>query len=74
MEEARDAVFNYKVIELPSLTLENNERPYSVLETYAEIGNGGVYRIRMIYNVLGNQKPEEDCILMGQEIIDISTH
>ena len=73
IREARQAVSYSSIEELPSLRSPDRRRSYSVLETYAEIGRMGSFRIRMIYAVLGKGNPAEDCILMGQEILDLSS-
>ncbi len=51
----------------------DGKRRYSVLETTAVMGKMGEYRIRMIFAVLGKTDPKKDCILMGQEILDLSS-
>lgn len=62
-----------EVTQRPSLKSLDGKRSYVVLETVAEIGKMGNYRIRMIYAVLGNADPKQDCVLMGQEIYDMSS-
>lgn len=62
-----------EVTELAPIRSPDGKRKYSVLQTDAYIGKMGYYRIRMIFAVLGKNSPKEDCILMGQEILDMSS-
>jgi hypothetical protein len=62
-----------QVTELPSLRSPDKKRRYTVLETNAYPGKMGSLRVRMIYAILGNSNPKQDCILMGQEILDMSS-
>ena len=61
------------VTQLPSIRSPDGKRNYAVLQTDAYIGKMGYYRIRMIFAVLGKDNPKEDCVLMGQEILDMSS-
>lgn len=56
---------------MPPLKSPNGKTNYAVLQTFALIGKGGDYRIRMIFAVLGPST--RDCLLMGQEILDMSS-
>lgn len=73
LSEARSALSYSEISVLPSLRSPDRRMRYEVLETYAEVGRMGSYRIRMIYAVLDSNNPAEDCILMGQEILDMSS-
>lgn len=61
-----------EVTALAPVKSPDGKRMYSVLETTATIGKMGLYRIRMIYALLGHDDPSKDCVLMGQEILDMS--
>ena len=63
-----------EVIERSPVKAPDGKRKYAVLETTAFIGKMGLYRMRFLFAVLGNSgKPRKDCILMGQEILDLSS-
>jgi hypothetical protein len=57
----------------PSLKSPDKKMEYTVLQTIAEIGKNGEYRIRMIYAMVGNTNTDQDCVLMGEEILDLSS-
>jgi hypothetical protein len=61
-----------KVKELPSMKSPDGKRRYKVYETHVLVGKGGDFRIRMIYAQLGETEFKNDCVLMGQEILDMS--
>ncbi len=61
-----------EVVERPSIKSPNKKMKYAVLETEAFPGKMGQYRIRMIFAVLGKTNTKDDCLLMGQEILDLS--
>lgn len=61
------------VVQRQSLRSPDNKRDYAVLETTALIGKMGQYRIRLIYAVLNDHDSKPYCLLMGQEILDLSS-
>ena len=61
------------IVERPSLRSPDNKRDYAVLETTALIGKMGQYRIRLIYAVLKDHNSKPYCLLMGQEVLDLSS-
>jgi len=62
-----------KIIELPSIAAPDKKLRYTVLETTALVGKMGEYRMRFIFAILGHTNPKQDCILMGEEILDMSS-
>ena len=62
-----------KVVEMPPVKSPDGKRMYKNFETIAKIGKMGLYRIRMIYAQLGDKDSKIDCVLMGQEILDLSS-
>lgn len=61
------------VVQKQSLRSPDNRRNYDVLETTAMVGKMGQFRIRMIYAVLEGHDSKPYCLLMGQEVFDLSS-
>jgi len=63
------------VVQRPSLTAPDGKSEYLVLETTVKPQDTpqGQHRIRMIYALSPNPGRAPDCILMGQEILDLTS-
>lgn len=70
--KATEAI-NENVVTLKPVPSPNGKMKYDVLETRAYIGNSGEFRIRLIYAVFPDPKRVTHCLLMGQEILDLSS-
>lgn len=73
-EATAESSIDDEVIERSAVRSPDGKRKFAVLETTGFLGKMGIYRMRFIFAVLGKSgKPRNDCILMGQEILDLSS-
>ncbi len=61
-----------EVTQRHSILAPDGKHKFIVLETIATTGKMTDLRIRMIFALLGDSNPSVDCVLMGQEILDMS--
>lgn len=59
--------------ERSSIRSPDGKRTFKVFETIALIGKDWKYRLRFIYAIHGNKIPRQDCVLMGEEVLDLNS-